>query len=173
MLALPQSSRQLHRYQDKGWPIGHEAQIDMTLGDPVKTGSIYIVKKHLKAPAKDDEWFKYEIFVRGTTIETKVNGKTVVTYEKPSDVKGPRKLSSGTIGIQAHDPRSVVLVKNIKVKPLAVERSSYTGGTPLPHSGQYGVNGFPMDVGQTEPASLVAIGEAFMVDPQQVHDRCL
>ena len=106
------------KYQDKGWPIGHEAQINMTHGDPVKTGSVYIVKKHLEAPAKDDEWFKYEIIVRGATIETKVNDKTVVTYKEPSDVKGNRKLSSGTIGIQAHDPGSIVLIKNIKVRHL-------------------------------------------------------
>ena len=106
------------KYQDKGWPVGHEAQINATHKDPVKTGSVYIVKKHLESPAKDNVWFHYEIIVRGKTIETKVNGKTVVTYTEPDDAKGPRKLSSGTIGIQAHDPGSVVLVKNIKVKAL-------------------------------------------------------
>ena len=109
------------KYQDKGWPAGHEAQIDNSHKDPVRTGSIYIVAKNLEAPAKDNEWFKYEIIVRGRTIETKVDGKTVVTYDEPSDVQGSRKLSSGTIGIQAHDPGSVVLVKNIKVKPLAAQ----------------------------------------------------
>ncbi len=106
------------KYQDKGWPIGHEAQIDNSHKDPVRTGSIYIVAKNLEAPAKDNEWFKYEIIVRGKTIETKVDGKTVLTYDEPSDVQGSRKLSSGTIGIQAHDPGSVVLVKNVKVKSL-------------------------------------------------------
>ena len=107
------------KYQDKGWPVGHEAQIDNSHTDPVRTGSIYIVKKNLQAPAKDNEWFKYEIIVRGKTIETKVNGKTVVTYQEPSDAKGTRKLSAGTIGIQAHDPGSVVFTKNIKVKLLS------------------------------------------------------
>ncbi len=106
------------KYQDKGWPVGHEAQINQTQKDPVKTGSVYIVKKHLEAPAKDGEWFRYEIIVKGNTVETKVNGKTVVTYEEPADVEGTRKLSSGTFGIQAHDPGSIVLVKNIKVKLL-------------------------------------------------------
>ncbi len=105
-------------YQDKGWPIGHEAQINMTQSDPVKTGSVYVVKKHLEAPAKDDEWFRYEIIVQGNRVETKVNGKTVVVYEEAGDVKGTRKLSQGTFGIQAHDPGSVVLIKNIKVKTL-------------------------------------------------------
>lgn len=106
------------KYQDKGWPVGHEAQIDTTHSDPVRTGSIYIVKKNLKAPTKDNEWFRYEIIVKGNTVETKVNGKTIVTYTEPADVKGPRKLSQGTFGIQAHDPGSIVLVKNIKVKLL-------------------------------------------------------
>ena len=106
------------KYQDKGWPVGHEAQINMTQGDPVKTGSVYIVKKHLEAPAKDDEWFRYEIIVKGNRVETKVNGKTVVVYEEEPNQEGTRKLSKGTIGIQAHDPGSIVLVKNIKVKPM-------------------------------------------------------
>ncbi|MFT4586007.1 MAG: hypothetical protein ACI9VS_000098 [Candidatus Binatia bacterium] len=107
------------KYQDKGWPGGHEAQINMTQYDPIKTGSVYIVKNHLEAPAKDNEWFRYEIIVRGKSVETKVNGKTVVRYEEEADRGGKRKLSSGTFGIQAHDPGSVVLVKNIRMKPLA------------------------------------------------------
>lgn len=106
------------KYQDKGWPIGHEAQINQTQSDPVKTGSIYIVKKHLEAPAKDNEWFRYEIIVKGDTVETKVDGKTVVIYKEKPDAKGRRKLSQGTFGLQAHDPNSVVFTKNIKVKLL-------------------------------------------------------
>ncbi len=106
------------KYQDKGWPVGHEAQIDQTHSDPVRTGSIYIVKKNLEAPAKDNEWFRYEIIVKGDTVETKVNGKSIVIYKEAPGVEGRRKLSQGTFGIQAHDPNSVVLVKNIKVKLL-------------------------------------------------------
>ena len=76
------------QYQDKGWPVGHEAQINQTQKDPVKTGSVYIVKKNLKAPAKDNEWFHYEIIVKGKRVETKVDGKTVVVYEEGKGVKG-------------------------------------------------------------------------------------
>jgi len=75
------------KYQDRGWPIGHEAQINMTQSDPVKTGSIYVVKKHLEAPAMDNVWFRYEIIVRGNRVETKVNGKTLVVYEEAPDAK--------------------------------------------------------------------------------------
>ena len=88
------------QYQDKGWPVGHEAQINQTQRDPVKTGSVYIVKKNLKAPAKDNEWFHYEIIVKGNRVETKVDGKTVVVYEEGKDVKGKRKLSVSKLIIE-------------------------------------------------------------------------
>jgi hypothetical protein len=47
-----------------------------------------------------------------------VDGKTVVIYKEKSGIEGKRKLSQGTFGIQAHDPNSIVLTKNIKVKLL-------------------------------------------------------
>jgi len=104
-------------YQDKGWPIGHEAQVNCSQKDPVKTGSIYIVKKYLEQAHQDDEWFKYEIIVKGKNIITKVNGAVISDYtEEPTNDR--RKLSQGTFGLQAHDPGSVVFYKNIKVKPL-------------------------------------------------------
>ena len=34
------------KYQESGWPVvGHEAQVNVTHGDPVKTGSVYGVVK--------------------------------------------------------------------------------------------------------------------------------
>jgi hypothetical protein len=107
------------KFQPEGWPAaGYEAQVNQTQKDPVKTGSIYNVVKNYVAPAKDDEWWTYEIIVKGKDIETKVNGKTVVNYVEPEGVKGPSKLSSGTIALQAHDPKSIVRYKNLMIKPL-------------------------------------------------------
>ena len=107
------------KFQPEGWPeAGYEAQVNQTQTDPVKTGSIYSVVKNYVAPAKDDEWWTYEIIVKGKDIETKVNGKTVVNYVEPEGVTGPRKLSSGTIALQAHDPKSIVRYKNLTIKPL-------------------------------------------------------
>ena len=101
------------KYQDKGWPVGHEAQVNCTQGDPVKTGSVYIVKKYMEQAHKDDEWFKYEIIVKGNNVITKVNGKIISDYTETSH-DGRRKLSSGTFGLQSHDPGSTVFYKNIK-----------------------------------------------------------
>ena len=80
---------------------------------PGSNGGIFFHTKY-----QDKGWFHYEIIVKGKRVETKVDGKTVVVYNEGQDVKGTRKLSKGTIGLQAHDPGSTVLVKNIKVKIL-------------------------------------------------------
>ncbi len=37
-------------------------------------------------------------------------------FTEPEGVEGPRKLGSGTIAIQAHDPRSVIHYKDVKIK---------------------------------------------------------
>ncbi len=107
------------KFQPEGWPsIGYEIQVNQTHGDPKKSSGLYGVKDVFEAPAKDNEWYTQEIIVQGKRIITKVNGKTLVDYTEPDDVRGGRKLSSGTFAIQAHDPNSVVMFKNIKVKPL-------------------------------------------------------
>jgi hypothetical protein len=54
------------KYQDSGWPdAGFEAQVNNTHGDPKKTGGLYAVKDVNPAPAKDGDWFNYEIRVKG------------------------------------------------------------------------------------------------------------
>jgi len=59
----------------------------------------------------------------GKHIVIKINGKTVVDYTEPDNVQPAkgfpgRKLSNGTFAFQAHDPKSVVHFKNVKVKRL-------------------------------------------------------
>jgi len=108
------------RYQEEGWPSqGHEAQVNNTSGDPVRTGSLYNVVKNLEAPARDDEWFTEEVIVEGNRIVIKVDGKTIVDHvEDTAAIKDGRKLSSGTFALQAHDPGSEVHYRSIRVKRL-------------------------------------------------------
>jgi len=111
------------KFQESGWPkIGFEAQVNNSHKDPKRTGSLYGLVNVTKAPAKDDEWFTQEILVKGKNILIRVNGKTLGDYTEPADAKpaGPfiRLIKSGTFAIQAHDPKSKVLVKNIQVKVL-------------------------------------------------------
>ena len=73
--------------------------------------------------AKDNEWYTEYIKVEGKNILIKINGKTVVDYTEPFNIKRPegmkeRVLSKGTFALQGHDPKSKVYFKNIKVRVL-------------------------------------------------------
>ncbi len=112
-------------YQEEGWPNkGYEAQINATHKDPKKTGSLYgVINVMDVAPHKDNAWFDYYIKVQGKQITIKVNGETTVEFTEPAEgpettTKFDRKLSSGTIAIQCHDPESEVHIKSIQIKPL-------------------------------------------------------
>ena len=100
---------------------GYEAQVCDTYPDKRKTGSLVDVKDLDASPVKDGEWFEYGIAVKGRRITVSVNGVPVVDYEEPPNAerkKGRelRLLSHGQIALQAHDPKSLVLYKNIRIR---------------------------------------------------------
>ena len=112
------------KFQDSGWPSkGYECQVNNTHTDVKKTGGLYGIKDNFEAPAKDGEWFDYDIIVKGKHIVIKINDKTIVDYTEPDKAKREgqfkdRLISSGTFAIQAHDPKSVVHYRNMRVKKL-------------------------------------------------------
>jgi len=108
------------KYQETGWPdVGYEVQVNNSHKDPVRTGSLYNVVKVFEPASPDNQWFTMYVKVEGQRILVKVGDKTLVDYtEKPEDIKGNRKLSSGTFALQAHDPVSKVLYRSVKVRPL-------------------------------------------------------
>lgn len=109
------------KFLKSGWPNrGYEAQVNNTQSDKKKTGGLYNVKDNFKAPVKDNEWFDYDIIVKGKHIVVKINGDTISDYTEPDNLDRPeRQLSSGTFAIQAHDPGSKVLYKDLKFKDLS------------------------------------------------------
>jgi hypothetical protein len=115
------------KWQESGWPAaGHECQVNNSYArDPQKTGGVYGVAKVLEAPAKDNEWFKYEIIVVGNKATVKIDDKVVSEYTETEEslAKIPkrdpsRRISEGTFALQAHDPESTVMYRNIRVKRL-------------------------------------------------------
>jgi hypothetical protein len=115
------------KYQDTGWPFGgYETQVNQTQGDWRKSGSIYSVQDVkedvIKPIVKDNEWYTHHVVVKGGNIKIYLNGKLVNDFtEEPGRQPGKdfeRKLNSGTIAFQAHDPKSVVLYKNVRIKKL-------------------------------------------------------
>ena len=113
------------KFQPDGWPsAGYECQVNNSQSDRKRTGGLYAVKDVMDTPpVQDNEWFTYEIIVKGKDIKILINGKPTTEWTEPADWTPPkgmegRKLGSGTFALQAHDPGSKVMYKNIKVKPL-------------------------------------------------------
>jgi hypothetical protein len=112
------------KYEDSGWPtVGYECQVNNTQSDPKKTGGLYAIKDCFEAPAKDDVWFDYEIMVEGKHVVIKIDGKVITDYTEPEnperkDNMNKRLIGSGTIALQAHDPGSKVLYKDLMLKIL-------------------------------------------------------
>jgi hypothetical protein len=87
------------------------------------TGSIYAIRNTWAAPVPDNQWFTYRIRVVGKTIQTFVNDALICEYTEPAapwrpDDKKGRLLGSGTFALQAHDPRSVVRFRALRVRVL-------------------------------------------------------
>ena len=102
-------------YQETDWPKkGYEIQVNNTHTDWRKTGSVYAIQDVKEAPAKDDEWFTQHIIVQGKKITVKINDKVINEYTEGEN----GRLSSGTVALQGHDPKSKVLYKDIMIKPL-------------------------------------------------------
>jgi len=111
-------------YQESSWPTkGYEVQVNNSHTDWRRTAGLYGVQDVKEAPAKDEEWFTMHIKVKGKHITVKVNDKLITDYTEPENVNREasmkeRVLSSGTIALQGHDPKSKVFYKNIKLKVL-------------------------------------------------------
>jgi hypothetical protein len=109
-------------YQENGWPNkGHEIQVNQSHGDWRKTGSVYSFKDVRETFVEDGEWYTEHVIVKGDQVTVKVNGETINEYDESEDRTGDlgtKKLSSGTIALQAHDPESVIYYRSVKIKLL-------------------------------------------------------
>jgi hypothetical protein len=111
------------KYQEKEWPkTGFECQVNVTHTDWKKTGSLYDIANLGVTPAQDNKWWTQHITVKGNKVTVKIDGKTVLEYNEPPGAQPgkdfTRKLNEGTFAFQAHDPKSVVRYRNIRVKRL-------------------------------------------------------
>ena len=108
-------------YQEKGFPsAGIECQVNVSHTDWIKTGSLYGLVNIGLTPAKDNQWWTQHIIVRGRKVTVKIDGKTVIEYNEPpvSPTGRGKILREGTFALQAHDPKSIIHYKNIRVKRL-------------------------------------------------------
>ncbi len=127
ILTTPGSNSGLYfhtRFQQEGWPArGYEAQVNNSHTDPLRTGSLYGIEDVLEQKVRDNEWFVEKVTVRDRRIIIQVNRETVVDHTEPEDPQRPAKmggrlLSSGTIALQGHDPKSKVFYRAVRIKLL-------------------------------------------------------
>ena len=92
---------------------GYEIQICDGADPEHSTGSVYSFQAaRKKPPAKPTgEWNTYEISVKGQDYTISLNGEVINTYHGSRGAKG-------YIGLQNHDPKSIVRFRNVRIKPL-------------------------------------------------------
>src|SRR3954447_22633016 len=111
-------------FQEVGFPDkGFEVQVNNSHTDWKRTAGLYDIVDTRDVNVKDDEWFTLYIKVEGKHVVTKINDKTIVDWTEPEGAQPPkghkgRVISSGTFALQGHDPKSMVLFKDIMVRPL-------------------------------------------------------
>jgi opacity protein-like surface antigen len=111
------------KFQDSSWPkAGFECQVNVSHTDYKKTGSLYDIANLGVTPAQDNKWWTQHITVKGSKVQVRIDDKLVLEYNEPPGTQPgkdfQRKLSEGTFAFQAHDPKSVVRYRNIRVKRL-------------------------------------------------------
>ncbi len=117
-------------WQDKSWPEqGFEIQVNNSQkqhGDYLElkmTGSLYGVRNAYKPLGRDNEWFTMKITVRRPRVQVHIDGALVVDYVEPvfplpESAPKLNRLGRGTIALQAHDPDSTALYRNIRIRQL-------------------------------------------------------
>lgn len=123
-------------FQETDWPEkGYEVQINNShIGannyrETKKTGSLYAVRNVYYQMVNDGDWFTMRIKVIENHIEVFVDEVKVVDYIQPenpwrSEEHKGRLSGSGTFALQAHDEKSTVFFKSIKVRRLPEEEKT-------------------------------------------------
>ena len=89
-----------------------------------KTGSLSAIRNLYRSLAQDEEWFDFEVAVRGQNIAIKINGTDVVCYTEPKqpyriDAYAKRLIGSGDIILLGK--RGTVKFRNLAITPLEAD----------------------------------------------------
>ncbi|MBI4909141.1 MAG: DUF1080 domain-containing protein [Acidobacteria bacterium] len=127
VMTLPSSNGGIYfhtEYQEKNWPSkGFEVQVNNSHSDWRRSGGLYAVADNKEKVAEDGKWFTEHIIVKDNHVTIFVDGKKTSEWTQPADWKGGssgpgRVISSGTVALQGHDPKSTIHYKNIRIKAL-------------------------------------------------------
>lgn len=104
---------------------GYEVELNNTSIERRKTGSLYAVVDLDQSPIDDTRWFTVRLLVNDKRIRVYLDDQTVVDYTEPDGLKRdpPREQrllspQGGAIALQAHDDKSVMYFREIRIRPL-------------------------------------------------------
>ncbi len=104
---------------------GYEIQLNSSEKEKRKTGSLYAIVDLDKSPVDESKWFQVRITVQDKHITVHLNDQKVVDYTEEKDAKRPPERAGrllnengGAIALQAHDPKSTLYFKDIRIKRL-------------------------------------------------------
>lgn len=92
--------------------IGYEIQISNGYNDKYPSGSIYLFQPAKTGLQIDNDWNAFDIEVRDKLIRVKLNGQ--IAAEHQGDPARPKR---GPVGLQLHDAKSVVMFRNLRIRP--------------------------------------------------------
>lgn len=93
---------------------GYEIQISNSYkNDPYPTGSIYLFAKAKTGAQKPLDWNRMRVESRNEMMRVHLNGQLVCEH-----AGDPARPKSGPIGLQLHDPNSVAMFRNIRIREL-------------------------------------------------------
>ena len=102
---------------------GYEVNLNNSVKEKQKTGSLYAVVGVNEPSIDDTQWTRVHLSVRDKRIVVRLNGKKVVDYTEPENVQRPPSRSGrliapegGALAIQAHDPGSVYYFKELQIR---------------------------------------------------------
>ncbi len=93
--------------------IGYEIQILSAKSEKNPTGSLYLFKDAETGHERFGDWNSMEVQVRDNLIKVLLNGHPVMQHSGD-----PTRPKSGPIGLQLHDPETVVMFRNIEIREV-------------------------------------------------------
>jgi len=104
---------------------GYELQLNDTVKEKRKTGSLYAVADLSASPVDETQWFKVRLRVEGRRIQIFVNDRQTADYTERDGDPRPKGFEGrfldprgGSIALQAHDPDSVYYFKDLRIRRL-------------------------------------------------------
>ncbi len=92
--------------------IGYEIQLSSGFpGEKYPSGSVYLFAAAKEGAQLDDDWNSMDIESRRNMIRVRLNGR--LAAEHPGE---PGRPMTGPIGLQIHDPRTVVMFRNLRIQ---------------------------------------------------------